>query len=293
MLYCPFSYISSSQPFYLLTSSPPLTQDLLCSAKAWDLLNPEERKQVLAKFPDQREILGGGSSGSEEARPNVAALKNNNNFRHDITRYQDNLAKGKHDPEWIRQAQDAHRKRELGMYEEYLAARFEEDWGIKMPGGFAVDEEEDRDDGDGDSGGEEEIEKEGTAALGTVAGADGEDKKEEEDRLAVNDDDQIKHVNAGDVHPVVEGLGGAREIVGTDHEMVDVPKDGENHLVAVAEQSENAPATAAATAAADDDAALNGQEMVVKEARGGVPGGDEAVSHPLEENAATAVEEGV
>lgn len=276
--------------FSLLTSSlHPLTQDLLCSAKAWDLLNPEERKQVLAKFPDQREILR-DSSGSEEARPNVASLKNNNNFRHDITRYQDNLAKGKHDPEWIRQAQDAHRKRELGMYEEYLAARFEEDWGIKMPGGFAVDEEEGRDDDDGDSGGEEEIEKEGTAALGTVTSADKEEKKRDEDRVAVNDDDQIKHVNVGDVHTVVQGLGGAGQIVGTDHEMVDVPKDGENHLVvAVTEQLEKAPAAAAN----DDDAALNDQEMVVKEARGGVPGGDEAVSHPLEENVATAVEEGV
>jgi hypothetical protein len=72
-------------------------------------------------------------TGTDKARPNVAALKNNNNFRHDIARYQEDLREGRHDPEWIRQAQAAHRKRALGIYDEYLAARFEEDWGMQMP----------------------------------------------------------------------------------------------------------------------------------------------------------------
>ncbi|RYP50176.1 hypothetical protein DL769_010990 [Monosporascus sp. CRB-8-3] len=106
-------------------------RDLLCNPKAWDLLGPQERKQVLAKFPDQQEIL---DAGTEDARPDVASLRNNNNFRHDAARYQDNLRKGKHDPEWIRQAQAAHSKREMGGYDEYLATRFEEEWGMKMPG---------------------------------------------------------------------------------------------------------------------------------------------------------------
>ncbi|RYP13646.1 hypothetical protein DL765_006776 [Monosporascus sp. GIB2] len=106
-------------------------RDLLCNPKAWDLLGPEEKKQVLAKFPDQKEVL---DAGTENARPDVASLRNNNNFRHDAARYQDNLRKGKHDPEWIRQAQAAHSKREMGGYDEYLAARFEEEWGMKMPG---------------------------------------------------------------------------------------------------------------------------------------------------------------
>ncbi|RYP79960.1 hypothetical protein DL770_006435 [Monosporascus sp. CRB-9-2] len=113
-------------------------RDLLCNPKAWDLLGPQERKQVLAKFPDQQEIL---DAGTEEARPDVASLRNNNNFRHDAARYQDNLRKGKHDPEWIRQAQAAHSKREMGGYDEYLATRFEEEWGMKMPGAKVGGEE--------------------------------------------------------------------------------------------------------------------------------------------------------
>ncbi|KAI1375231.1 Asx homology domain-containing protein [Hypoxylon crocopeplum] len=106
-------------------------RDLLCSAKAWDLLSAEEKQQVLAKFPESGEVL---DAGTEDARPDVAALRNNDNFRHDVARYQEDLSKGWHDPEWILQAQAAHRKREIGAYDEYLAARFEEDWNVPMPG---------------------------------------------------------------------------------------------------------------------------------------------------------------
>ncbi|KAK6951881.1 hypothetical protein Daesc_006406 [Daldinia eschscholtzii] len=112
-------------------------RELLCSKQAWDLLSAEEKQQVLAKFPDDKEIL---DAGTENARPDIAALRNNNNFRHDIARYQDDLSKGWHDPEWIRQAQAAHRKREVGFYNEYLSARFREEWGMEIP-----DEEEQKD----------------------------------------------------------------------------------------------------------------------------------------------------
>lgn len=61
------------------------------------------------------------------------ALRNNDNFRHDVAQYQEDLRKGWHDPEWIRQAQAAHRKREAGEYNEYLATRFKEEWGIPLP----------------------------------------------------------------------------------------------------------------------------------------------------------------
>ncbi|KAI1138749.1 Asx homology domain-containing protein [Hypoxylon sp. FL0543] len=118
------------------TRSPLATaklRDLLCSSKAWDALNLEEKQSVLSKFPDLDEVL---DAGTEHPRPNVAALRNNDNFRHDVARYQDHLRKGWHDPEWILQARDAHKKRELGAYSEYLAARFEEDWGMPMPGRY-------------------------------------------------------------------------------------------------------------------------------------------------------------
>lgn len=70
---------------------------------------------------------------AQSARPNIAALRNNDNFRHDTARYQDGLSRGWHDPEWVEQAHTAHAQRRAGVYDEYLAARFQEDWGVAMP----------------------------------------------------------------------------------------------------------------------------------------------------------------
>ncbi|KAI0884441.1 Asx homology domain-containing protein [Annulohypoxylon maeteangense] len=104
-------------------------RDLLCNSKAWDVLSPDEKKSVLDKFPDEEEVL---DAGTEKARPNIAALRNNDNFRHDAAQYREDLRKGWHDPEWIRQAQAAHRRRAAGDYNEYLATRFEDEWAIPM-----------------------------------------------------------------------------------------------------------------------------------------------------------------
>ncbi|KAI1390944.1 Asx homology domain-containing protein [Hypoxylon trugodes] len=106
-------------------------RDLLCSRKAWEILSPEEKERVLSKFPtDGKEIL---DKGTENARPNIPSLQNNDNFRNDISQYQEHLRKGWHDPEWIRQAQAAHAKHIVGAYNEYLDARFEDDWGMPPP----------------------------------------------------------------------------------------------------------------------------------------------------------------
>ncbi|KXJ93189.1 Asx homology domain-domain-containing protein [Microdochium bolleyi] len=107
-----------------------MLRDLLCTDRAWDILTEDEKKQVLKEFPQGADIL---EPGTEKARPNIASLRNNNNFRHDISRYQEDLREGRHDPEWISQAQAAHRKRELGVFDAFLAKKFEEDWGIPMP----------------------------------------------------------------------------------------------------------------------------------------------------------------
>lgn len=110
-------------------TSTDLIQELLCSPRAWDILTQEERERILGKFPDNAEIL---DSGTANARPNIAALRNNNNFRHDVARYQEGLSKGFHDPEWVQQAQAAHRSRELGFYDDFMAADFEERWDMPM-----------------------------------------------------------------------------------------------------------------------------------------------------------------
>ncbi|KAI1438790.1 hypothetical protein GGR50DRAFT_637836 [Xylaria sp. CBS 124048] len=105
-------------------------REILCSPKAWDILTPEETKKILAKFPDATEIINPGTPG---ARPDIAALLNNNNFRYDVARYQEGLGKGHHGADWIHQAQAAHRARQFGVYDEFMATEFQEKWDMAMP----------------------------------------------------------------------------------------------------------------------------------------------------------------
>ncbi|RYP12653.1 hypothetical protein DL767_011188 [Monosporascus sp. MG133] len=197
-------------------------RDLLFNPKAWDLLGPQERKQVLAKFPDQQEIL---DAGTEEARPDVASLRNNNNFRHDAARYQDNLRKGKHDPEWIRQAQAAHSKREMGGYDEYLATRFEEEWGMKMPG-VKVDGEE------------AEASTNGEQSISDEAGK-----------------------TAGDSQPTVESTG---EAAGDDHVMAEATGEAADNDQIGVDQTVATAATQQEAAEHEAEALANDQTMAKK-----------------------------
>lgn len=140
-------------------------RDLLLRPEAWDVLNAEEKKSILAKFPDETEII---DAGTEDARPDFQALRNNDNFRADAARYSANLAKGWHDPEWIRQARVAHTMRQAGEYHDYLAERFEEDWGVPL---MVPDKKE--------NGNEKETENENEAEAGD----------DEDQEMAVDDDD--------------------------------------------------------------------------------------------------------
>ncbi|AEO56402.1 hypothetical protein MYCTH_2301285 [Thermothelomyces thermophilus ATCC 42464] len=103
---------------------------ILLHPDAWDVLTPEEKKEVLAKCPDGTPIL---DAGTEAARPDLASLANDDNFRYDCVRYCENIELGRHDEEWLRQAWVAHEKHKRGDYDDFLREQFEEDWGIQMP----------------------------------------------------------------------------------------------------------------------------------------------------------------
>jgi hypothetical protein len=103
---------------------------MLLHPSAWDALSPEEKNEVLALFPDGDHVL---DSGKDNARPDIVALKSNNNFRHDCKRYTERLESGFHDPEWLGQAWAAHERRRAGDFDEYLAQKFEDDWGVEIP----------------------------------------------------------------------------------------------------------------------------------------------------------------
>ncbi|KAL2167173.1 hypothetical protein VTG60DRAFT_1628 [Thermothelomyces hinnuleus] len=121
-------------PFVFTDPRSPLAyadlRAILLHPDAWDVLTPEEKKEVLAKFPDGTPIL---DAGTEAARPDLASLANDDNFRYDCVRYCENIELGRHDEEWLRQAWVAHEKHRRGDYDDFLREQFEEDWAIKMP----------------------------------------------------------------------------------------------------------------------------------------------------------------
>jgi len=103
---------------------------MLLLPNAWDVLTQEEKKDVLAQFPDESYIL---DAGTDSARPNIQLLRNSDNFRNDCARYTENIKLGRHDEEWLTQAWVAHRKHLRGDFDEHLRQKFERDWGVSLP----------------------------------------------------------------------------------------------------------------------------------------------------------------
>lgn len=94
------------------------------------MLTPEERKDILAKFPDDSHIL---DAGTENARPDLVSLRNNDHFRYDCARYLENIERGRHDEQWLQEAWVAHEKHKRGDYDDFLRKEFENDWATKIP----------------------------------------------------------------------------------------------------------------------------------------------------------------
>lgn len=94
------------------------------------MLDDEDKKEVLALFPDTRHIL---NANTPDARPNIMSLQNDNNFRHDTEEYVSNLKAGMHDPVWLRDAWAAHEARAAGQFDEYCIRRLEVDWKTTIP----------------------------------------------------------------------------------------------------------------------------------------------------------------
>ncbi|KAK3327565.1 Asx homology domain-containing protein [Cercophora scortea] len=121
-------------PYVFTDTRSPLAyanlREMLLLPEAWDLLTPEEKADILSKFPDDRHIL---NAGTPESCPNRESLRNDDNFRHDCARYCENIAQGRHDEEWLEQAWVAHQRHVRGDFDEHLQKRFEEDWGVKPP----------------------------------------------------------------------------------------------------------------------------------------------------------------
>jgi len=98
--------------------------------QAWDILTEDEKKEILALFPDETHIQ---DAGTANARPNTESLRNDDDFRHDCARYTENIELGKHDEDWLYQAWVAHEKHKRGDFDSFLRKSFEDEWGVKLP----------------------------------------------------------------------------------------------------------------------------------------------------------------
>ncbi|KAG6356719.1 hypothetical protein INS49_014593 [Diaporthe citri] len=122
-------------PEYVTQSkqSPLVNKDLralLLHPQAWDVLGDEDKKELLALFPDTRHIL---NANTPDARPNIMSLQNDDNFRHDTEEYVSNLKAGMHDPAWLQDAWAAHEARASGQFDEYYIRKLEVDWKTTIP----------------------------------------------------------------------------------------------------------------------------------------------------------------
>ncbi|KAF5677756.1 hypothetical protein FHETE_1519 [Fusarium heterosporum] len=115
------------------SKSPLASADLrsiLSNQLTWDVLEKEEKAEILALFPDSQHILG---AGTEDACPDFASLMNDDTFRYDCAAYTENISQGRHDPEWLEQAWAAHERRKMGDFDEYLDNRFKDEWEVELP----------------------------------------------------------------------------------------------------------------------------------------------------------------
>lgn len=121
---------TSPLPHHELAPADAGTQAILLLPGAWDVLTQEEKRDVLAKFPDETHIL---DAGTPNARPNLQSMRNDDNFRHDCARYCENIELGRHDEEWLSQAWTAHEKHRRGDFDAFLRSQFEGEWGVELP----------------------------------------------------------------------------------------------------------------------------------------------------------------
>lgn len=103
---------------------------------AWDALTPADKEEVLAAFPPGSHIPASGPE--DEAKPDIARLKNDDTFRYDCASFTENLALGRFEPDWLESAWAAHQRKKMGDYDEFVWRRFEEVWETVLPEEFKV-----------------------------------------------------------------------------------------------------------------------------------------------------------
>ncbi|KAL1998099.1 hypothetical protein VTN02DRAFT_6856 [Thermoascus thermophilus] len=124
----------------LLTSTKSRLVDidlvkLLAHPRAWEVLDEEEKKEILRLLPDN--VHPNPDPDPEDPNAKIPPLpqtflRYSNNWRDAVRQFQVDLQAGRYDPEWQRQAAEAMEERAQGKFDKFKEEEFEEFWGQKQ-----------------------------------------------------------------------------------------------------------------------------------------------------------------
>jgi hypothetical protein len=118
-----------------------ILQKLLARPEAWDILEEDEKREILALLPADTHPASELPPDSPSAKiPPLpeSFVRYSNNWRDGIRQFQLDLQNGHFDPEWLREAENARRKREKGDFDSFKEREFEKFWGQKQRTGDSV-----------------------------------------------------------------------------------------------------------------------------------------------------------
>lgn len=85
----------------------------------------------MKKFPDKKAII---NEGTPQARLDFDCIKVNRDLRVNCRQYAEDHRAGRHDPEWLASAEQAHVNRADGLYNDMRADHVHQQFGVPMPG---------------------------------------------------------------------------------------------------------------------------------------------------------------
>ncbi|KAL2007345.1 hypothetical protein VTN00DRAFT_8783 [Thermoascus crustaceus] len=114
---------------------------LLAHPRAWEVLNEEEKKEILRLLPDN--VHPNPDPDPEDPNAKIPPLpqtflRYSNNWRDAVRQFQVDLQAGRYDPEWQRQAAEAMEERAEGKFDKFKEEEFEEFWGQKQKLDYSV-----------------------------------------------------------------------------------------------------------------------------------------------------------
>jgi hypothetical protein len=92
------------------------------------VLSEEEKAKLISMLPTDKFV----NTSEDGFHISSDFLKYNETWRSDLSRVQEDIAEGRNDPEWMRQALDAHIQRQQGDFDSFKDQEYEEFWGMKQ-----------------------------------------------------------------------------------------------------------------------------------------------------------------